>query len=430
LAIDPALDQLSREELIVRARALGARRPEVMTRLELRDEIVRLGEADPTVRRRTRGWLGVARDLVASVVDSGLNLPGAAAAIRGEGKPEHEWQGPPPVATLTLAEIYVAQGHTDRALAVLAEVLSNEPDHAAALALRDRIERRGEPQRVPPAARVAPETEEATPGRPIQLTEPIDAEVVAEIAADAEVPSEPLAADAEVPSEPLAADAEVPSEPLAADAEVPSEPLAADGELRSDVPPEDEPPLVPPPPAPPVEAAVPEGETFGSEEAPTPNPFPDEPSPLTADHSILPDEAPVYGEEKTVRGVLNLLPERPACAVVATSRGVEAFYELPMPAVDAVLRVVWFTPLAGGVERGERDVAVEPGYHRVTVDGVAPSSEVRAAIGTVTPGGFAPLAVAWVYREGSGAPTLAFAPPGEEPPTLRARVEARIVALR
>jgi hypothetical protein len=375
--MDTALDQLSREELIVRARTLGARRPEVMTRVELRDEILRLGEADPTVRRRTRGWLGVARDLVASVMDSGLNLPGAAAAIRGEAKPEHEWQGPSPVATLTLAEIYVAQGHTDRALAVLAEVLSSEPDHAAALSLRARIERRGEPHRVPASVRVAPETDDVTPGRPIHVAAPVDVEPLRE------------------------------------------------------APPEDEPPLTPPPaPAPFVDAAAPQEEPFGAQEPATPNPFPDEPSPLTADHSIRPGEATPFVEELTVRGALNLLPERPACAVVTTAHGVEAFYELPVTVTDAVLRVVWFTPGSSGLERGTRDLPVEPGYHRIAVEGVASSSEVRAALGVPSPGGFAPLAVAWVYQPGSGAPTLAFGPPGQEPPTLRARVEARVVALR
>jgi hypothetical protein len=142
------LDGLSRDELIARARSLGAKRSELMTRVELRDEIVRLTEQDPVVRRRSRGWLGVARDLVASVVDSGLNLPGAAAAIRGAVRPTTEWQGPAPVATLTLAEIYVAQGHTDRALKVLDEVLANEPDHAAALALKERLLRSGARARV------------------------------------------------------------------------------------------------------------------------------------------------------------------------------------------------------------------------------------------------------------------------------------------
>jgi hypothetical protein len=135
------LDQLTREELILRARELGAERPEVMTRVELRDEIVRLSEPDPLLRRRSRGWLGVARDLVASVVDAGLNMPGAAAAIRGDARPAEETTGPPPVATLTLAEIYLAQGHVERALAVLEELLATEPEHALALALRDRIHR-------------------------------------------------------------------------------------------------------------------------------------------------------------------------------------------------------------------------------------------------------------------------------------------------
>jgi Tetratricopeptide repeat len=139
MSLDPSLDQLSREELVERARELGANRPEVMTRVELRDEIVRLSEPDPAVRRRSRGWLGVARDLVASVVDAGLKLPGAAAAIRGDARPAEETTGPPPVATLTLAEIYLAQGHLERALAVLDEVLSAEPEHAAALALREQV---------------------------------------------------------------------------------------------------------------------------------------------------------------------------------------------------------------------------------------------------------------------------------------------------
>ncbi|HEY3500853.1 MAG TPA: tetratricopeptide repeat protein, partial [Polyangiaceae bacterium] len=176
MSVDPQLDHLSREELVERARALGARRPEVMTRVELRDEIVRLSESDPIVRRRARGWLGVARDLVASVVDTGLNLPGAAAAIRGEAKPENDWRGPPPVATLTLAEIYLAQGHVERALAVVNEVLASEPDHAAAHALRDRLtqphsaRRRPEPELPPepePTLAPAPDLEPTpapTPG--------------------------------------------------------------------------------------------------------------------------------------------------------------------------------------------------------------------------------------------------------------------------
>jgi len=49
------LDGMSRDELISRARSLGAKRPELMTRVELRDEIVRLTENDPVARKRSRG---------------------------------------------------------------------------------------------------------------------------------------------------------------------------------------------------------------------------------------------------------------------------------------------------------------------------------------------------------------------------------------
>jgi hypothetical protein len=156
------LDSLSRDELIERARKLGAKRPEVMTRVELRDEIIRLSEPDVVAQKKVRGWLGVARDLVASVVESGLNLKDAAALIRGDQRSDQEWHGPPAVATVTLAEIYVAQGHPERALAILDEVLEREPDHGAASALRDRLRsergtaanrRRG---RVPEAEPVTP----------------------------------------------------------------------------------------------------------------------------------------------------------------------------------------------------------------------------------------------------------------------------------
>src|SRR5688572_23355697 len=135
------LDSLTRDELIACARELGAQRPEVMTRVELRDEIVRLSEPDLLAQKKQRGWLGVARDLVASVVESGLNMRDAAAKIRGERG--DDVVGPPPVATVTLAEIYIAQGHPERALAVIEEVLEGEPDHAVALALREKMRERG-----------------------------------------------------------------------------------------------------------------------------------------------------------------------------------------------------------------------------------------------------------------------------------------------
>jgi hypothetical protein len=145
------LERLSREQLMLKARVLGVERPELMTRVEMRDEIVRRSEPDPVKQKRARGFLGVARDLVASVVEAGLNLPDAAAIIRGEGAREGDWKGPPPVATVTLAEIYAAQGHLDRALRMLDEVLAKEPDHDAARSLRDRLAAGAEiPKQAPP----------------------------------------------------------------------------------------------------------------------------------------------------------------------------------------------------------------------------------------------------------------------------------------
>ena len=133
------LERLSREQLILKARVLGVERPELMTRVEMRDEIVRRSEPDLVQQKRARGFLGVARDLVASVVEAGLNLPDAAALIRGDNNREGHWKGPPPVATVTLAEIYATQGHLDRALRMLDEVLRKEPDHDAARSLRTRL---------------------------------------------------------------------------------------------------------------------------------------------------------------------------------------------------------------------------------------------------------------------------------------------------
>jgi hypothetical protein len=136
-----ALEELGREALIIEARRWAVKRPEVMTRAELVDEVLRLGTPNPVERKKIRGWLGVARDLLASVVEQGLNLPDAAAMIRGDVRFEPLKAPQPPVATVTLAEIYGAQGHIDRATGILDEVLAKEPDHAIARNLRDRLGR-------------------------------------------------------------------------------------------------------------------------------------------------------------------------------------------------------------------------------------------------------------------------------------------------
>ena len=56
------------------------------------------------------------------------------------GPDERTWPTPPPpLPTVTLAEIYAAQGHLERAIGVLDEVLTRQPDHAEAQGLRARF---------------------------------------------------------------------------------------------------------------------------------------------------------------------------------------------------------------------------------------------------------------------------------------------------
>ena len=104
-----------------------------------RRDIVRRTVVDVNERRIARGLLGVARDLVARVVERGLHLSDAAELLRSL-RSQPAWNpAPPPIATVTLAEIYATQGHKARALAVLDTVLHNEPDHAIARQLRDKV---------------------------------------------------------------------------------------------------------------------------------------------------------------------------------------------------------------------------------------------------------------------------------------------------
>jgi len=393
MAADPALDQLSREELVQRARELGARRPEVMTRIELRDEIVRLSEPDPQIRRRSRGWLGVARDLVASVMDAGLNMPGAAAAIRGDGRPAaEETTGPPPVATLTLAEIYLAQGHAERALAVLEEVLAAEPEHAAALELR---------------ARVIKERESGARRRPPIVAEPVSEE-------PSEVPPAPAPFIASVP----APDA-VRVPPVVHDFE-PSEPTS----FREPISPAEQTPA-------PYAVAVPDlalGPPGPPEYTPASDPAP---APNAAALGELPhiDSAPPSAPIPTMaapspRTVVAFEPAvtEPACALAQTGGAVEAHYRLPPGTGHFVMRVAWFVPTHEGPTEGSLDVPLDRALRRVSLPGLEQTAHVRAALGTKDDGAFNPVAVAWVYRVTAGGVKVEFAPPGREPTALRAEL--------
>jgi hypothetical protein len=138
---------LSRLELLKLAQALRVSDADVMTRAELQAAIERAKKPEPRPQPQSVTWLGVARRLLASIVEQGLHLPDAAALIRGDGSLRPTPSGPPPVATVTLARIYAAQGHLERALGTLDEVLASDPDHDLARDLRNQLAVRLEERR-------------------------------------------------------------------------------------------------------------------------------------------------------------------------------------------------------------------------------------------------------------------------------------------
>lgn len=153
------LEALDRESLVVKAQEAGIRRARILTRPELIDELLRLDpRTDEAQLRKSRGFFGVARDLLARVVERGLHLPDAADRIRqvGEMLPTPARVEPQVVPTVTLAEIYAAQGHPARAIETLERVLEREPDHAPARALLARLT---DEDYVPPPPPLPPEPE-------------------------------------------------------------------------------------------------------------------------------------------------------------------------------------------------------------------------------------------------------------------------------
>jgi len=137
------LELLDRDALIHRAEALGVARAGVLTRPELIDEVLTRTaiDDDPASLSRSRGLFGRARDLLARVIERGLHLPDAADRIRPRtSSPPSARRAPAAVPTVTLAEIYAAQGHKERALETLRRVIEQEPEHAVARALLGSLE--------------------------------------------------------------------------------------------------------------------------------------------------------------------------------------------------------------------------------------------------------------------------------------------------
>jgi hypothetical protein len=173
------LEKEDRDALIQRAEAAGVSRARILTRPELIDELlVRSARArDTTTLKRARGFFGVARDLLARVVEKGLHLPDAADRIRARTEPPPPARTAAALPTVTLAEIYATQGHRDRAVETLRRVIEREPEHAAARTLLGQLEDASyvSPKpRLPPEDEVAPilgDFEEGTPPPPARARE-------------------------------------------------------------------------------------------------------------------------------------------------------------------------------------------------------------------------------------------------------------------
>lgn len=155
------LEALDRETLIALAESKGVKQVRVLTRPEIVDELLLVSEADAATKQKVRGLFGRARDLLARVVERGLHLHDAAERIRTLGAPPDRAPAPAALPTVTLAEIYAAQGHRGRAIEILDEVLSREPDHAAAHALVAQLRDDSYPVAPP---RLPPEKDDADAG--------------------------------------------------------------------------------------------------------------------------------------------------------------------------------------------------------------------------------------------------------------------------
>lgn len=144
LSADGPSKSIPRHELIALALDLGVDRPELLSEAELLQRISRASEASEASEAAesepaapvepqaapARGWFRVARNLVASMLEKGLNLPSAARVLRDTVRSVPPQR--PPYPTVTLAQIYIAQGHTQRAVATLQQVLRRDPQNPKA----------------------------------------------------------------------------------------------------------------------------------------------------------------------------------------------------------------------------------------------------------------------------------------------------------
>jgi hypothetical protein len=139
MASEVEFSEIPRHELVAAALELGIERPDRFSDAELATQI-RLQSSGGAPPRQTLppSWLSVARNLVASVIEQGLNLPEAARVLRATVATTPRQKAPLP--TVTLAQIYLAQKHTELAQTTLENVLRRDPDNYKARQLLLRLQ--------------------------------------------------------------------------------------------------------------------------------------------------------------------------------------------------------------------------------------------------------------------------------------------------
>lgn len=383
------LDQKSRSELVDDARRLGVDRPERMTRVELVDEIVR--RTTPLAQQaEARGLFGVARSMLASVVESGLNLPEAASVIRGQITARVPVGNQAPVATVTLAEIYAAQGHRGRALRMIEEVLATEPDHQEALRVQRALV--GGPDSSRADAQTATSAgSKSAPAAPVgsELARPLkDSPTTSDYMPTGFV--ETIGEEIETGKPPLAV--------LHSDRGA-TEGAAAMGQ---DSAPSDQAPRIDQAASP--KEAVPEPSALEQSMSAEPAIEPEEASgvmekPSGTEHEMVPQD------DHEGEGPLDL----PALVVHSTEHGVYLYWELPASVLEqcgvdrsdgqACLRLVAITPSGSKPQRTEHTFFLHEGERlsassgTLHLDPIREGITVRAALGWISVDAFLPICV-------------------------------------
>ena len=401
---------MTREQLIAHAARLGIPRPRVLTQPELIDEIIGRTATSEPERVKARGWLGRARDLLANVVEKGLHLPEAARLLRQE---EKSWPAPPPpLPTVTLAEIYAAQGHYERAIAVIDEVLGREPDHREARSLRERFVDQLQRSRaragrvdVPPAP--PPPVKDTKLHKPVKQA-PSDPPLPAR-ADDPPAPVEPVIAEAAVIAAEPAADA---SEPVidqaAADAATSDDeagtPIVAGEEMEDAPPVEAEEPAAIEPAANAIEPAANAIEPAANAIEPAASVI--EPA-ATAIASEIPRADPAPTPVELEPQGEPPLPQRyevdEVVAIAVDPRTIYLYWEVrpttlararaARPGGALCLRLASVTASWEGPVIDSRDLRIDAVYGDRFVRDVQPGSNVRVSLGWKTGDDFEPLAV-------------------------------------